>query len=58
MKVLSKICSICDNKKRDGPPPPHECPKNWEVSSGAMEPQGFLTIWHAYMKNLMAKYIE
>ena len=45
MKVFSEVCSVCDNKKRNDPPPPHECPKNWWGSSGAMEPHKALEIW-------------
>ena len=37
MKVFSKVCSVCDNKKRNDPPPPHECPKNW---------WGLLVLWN------------
>ena len=44
MKVYSKVCSVCD-AKRKGPVPEHECPKNWEGSSGAMESQGALELW-------------
>ena len=56
MKIFSKVCSICDNKKRKGPPPQHECPKNWEGSSGAMEPQGTLGSFdkQSYMTNVDA----
>ena len=51
MKVFSKVCSVCDNKKKHDPPPPHECPKSWEGSSGPMEPQGALDIWlHVHEK--------
>ena len=36
MKVYSKACSICDSTLPP-PKPEHECPKNWEGSSGSME---------------------
>ena len=36
MKVYSKVCSICDSSL-PYPKPEHECPKNWEGSSGSME---------------------
>ena len=31
--------------QKKGPIPEHECPKNWEGSSGAMESQGALDMW-------------
>ena len=44
MKVCSKVCSVCDSTIPD-PKPEHECPKNWEVSSGSMECNGALKLF-------------
>ena len=47
--VCSKHCSFCKgwlrSKKKDQPIPVHKCRKNWEGSSGAMEPIALLEMF-------------
>lgn len=48
-ETRSKRCSVCDNHA-DGTIPVHQCTKNWDGSSKAMEPDMAMSMLHK-MKN-------
>jgi len=49
--VISKGCSFCNgwrkSRKQDMPIPDHDCRKNWNGSSGAMEPYAMLKMYRS-----------
>lgn len=45
--VLSKYCKVCSMSGRGKTPPDHECTKNFDGSSPAMEMEGWKLLWQS-----------
>ena len=56
--VLSKYCKTCENSDNNHSAPEHECTKNYNGSSPAMETGGWKQLWSHSAEKCKFRYVQ
>ncbi|KAK4316638.1 hypothetical protein Pmani_012217 [Petrolisthes manimaculis] len=56
--LLSKYCKVCDNLGAGQQAPQHDCTKNYDGSSPAMEMEGWRRLWERSIEKCKLKYVK
>ena len=56
--VLSKHCRVCENSDENQPTPEHDCTKNYDGSSPAMETEGWKQLWSRSIEKCKFRYVQ